>query len=162
SADRIVFESEIGGRLTIARSRIREIQRTVVGAATTTATTTAVATTRAATTTAVATVATTAPSRPAGVGRDGFDWLELDSGEWLKGRLVYVQKKRVELDSDKLDRQKFDLKDVRGIYPAHPMNVKFENLQPVFAPVTVQNGVVTVESPQRLQLPVDDLTGITP
>ncbi len=97
------------------------------------------------------------------MGSDGFDWIELKSGEWLKGRLVYVQKKKVELDSEKLDRQKFDLKDVRGIYPARPMNVKFEDLQPVFTPVTVQaKPCAAIEQPERMEMPRDELTGITP
>jgi uncharacterized protein DUF481 len=139
--EKIIFESELGGRLTIARKQIRELQRSPAP------------TTK---------PASTAPWLPAGVGTDGFDWLELKSGEWLKGRLKYVQKKKLELDSEELERQKFDLKDILRLYPAHPMYTKFEGLESVFAPVTIENNLVTVDAVPRLELPRDQLTGITP
>jgi len=44
-----------------------------------------------------------------------YDWIELTSGEWLKGELKSLNNKRVEFDSDKLDLQTFDFKDIRKI-----------------------------------------------
>jgi hypothetical protein len=141
TSENVVFQSEIGGKVTISRIHIREIQRTQ-----------SPATRR----------ASTRPPLPEGVGTDGSDWLELKSGEWLKGRLKYVQKRTVELDSEKLDRQKFELKDVQRLYPAQPMYTKFEGLPTVLAPVRIENELVSVEGDPGLQLPRDQLTGITP
>ena len=44
-----------------------------------------------------------------------YDWIELTSGEWLKGELRSLNNKRVEFDSDKLNMQTFDFKDIRKI-----------------------------------------------
>ena len=47
------------------------------------------------------------------------DWVQLKSGEWLKGDLKYIQNKEVEFDSDELDQQTLKLKDVaQGLYGA--------------------------------------------
>ncbi len=141
----VVFESELGGRLTIPRDRIRELRRDSTPA------------------TGPATrSASTQPWLPPGVGKDGFDWLELKSGEWLKGRLKYVQEKTLEIESEELETQKFKLKDVRSLYPAKPMDTKFEGMPSVLAPVKIENGLVTVETPEPMQLPTDQLRGITP
>ena len=34
---------------------------------------------------------------------DKFDWIQLTSGEWLKGELKFLYDFQVEFDSDKLD-----------------------------------------------------------
>jgi hypothetical protein len=108
------------------------------------------------------TAPTTMPSwRPPGVGTDGFDWIELKTGEWLKGHLKYVQRKRVGFDSEKLDRLTFNLKDVLCIYPANPMFVKFSDKEPVFGKVTVENDVVTVNGAHETQMPREELEGLT-
>lgn len=41
-----------------------------------------------------------------------FDWIQLDSGEWLKGDLKVMYDQSLEFDSDKLDLQDFDFEDV--------------------------------------------------
>lgn len=44
-----------------------------------------------------------------------YDWIELTSGEWLKGYLKSLDNKTVEFDSEKLDMQVFDFSDIRKI-----------------------------------------------
>jgi len=44
-----------------------------------------------------------------------FDWMELKSGEWLKGEFKSIYSNEVEFDSDEFDLVKFDLDDVRQI-----------------------------------------------
>ena len=39
---------------------------------------------------------------------DGFDWLQLTSGEWLKGELIVFTEDEVEFDSDILDELTID------------------------------------------------------
>src|SRR5215831_16906226 len=92
TADTVVFESESAGRLTIPRNRIRELQRTPLNAPT-----------NQSPATFSSTLATTNSWQPPGVGKDGFDWIQLKSDEWLKGHLDYVQNKKVQFESDKLE-----------------------------------------------------------
>ena len=42
-----------------------------------------------------------------------FDWIQLTSGEWLKGDFKVLYNNEVEFDSDEMDLQTFDLEDVK-------------------------------------------------
>jgi len=44
-----------------------------------------------------------------------FDWIELESGEWLKGNFKALYEKEVEFDSKEFKLQTFDFDDVRQI-----------------------------------------------
>lgn len=55
---------------------------------------------------------------------DKFDWIQLTSGEWLKGELKVVYEKSVEFDSDKLDLLELDIEDIQTIRSAQVVNVK--------------------------------------
>jgi len=57
---------------------------------------------------------------------DKFDWIQLTSGEWLKGELKRIYQKKVEFDSDKLDLQEFDFKDVKLIRCHRLQSVRFD------------------------------------
>ena len=46
---------------------------------------------------------------------DQFDWIQLTSGEWLKGELKSLYEKKLEFDSDKLNLLQFDWKDVKQV-----------------------------------------------
>jgi hypothetical protein len=158
TADAVVFDSELGGRLTIPRSRIQELQRTAPSqpsALPHQASTLSAPATNAAASTNLA-------WRPPGVGLDRSDWLQLKSGEWLKGRLRYVQDRKVEFDSDELKDQSLDLKDVRQLYPANPLFIKFNDRDEIYGKVVVSNDVVEVVGPEQVSLPRDQLMGITP
>jgi putative salt-induced outer membrane protein YdiY len=158
TADAVVFDSELGGRLTIPRSRIQEIQRAAPSqppAVPNPASAILAPPTNAATSTNLA-------WRPPEVGRDGSDWIQLKSGEWLKGRLRYVQQRKVEFDSDQLKDQSLDLKDVRQVYPEQPLFVKFNDRDQIYGKVMLSNGVVEVVGPEQVRLPRDQLSAITP
>jgi hypothetical protein len=152
TADSVVFESETVGRLNVPRARIRELQRTGPNDAITTNPPPGNATL----------VDTNSSWRPPGVGKDGFDWIKLKSDEWLKGHLDYVQDKKVQFESDKLEDLSLKFKDVRQIYTANPMFAKFHGREQVYGSVVVSNDMVDVFGPEQLELPRDLLTGITP
>ena len=99
---------------------------------------------------------------PPAVGHDTADWIQLKSGEWLRGRLYYIQQRKVEFDSDELDDFSLDLKDVRQVYPANPLFTKFNDRAQIYGRVVVSNDVVEVSGPEQVSLPRDQLTGITP
>jgi putative salt-induced outer membrane protein YdiY len=44
-----------------------------------------------------------------------YDWIQLTSGEWLKGDFKVLYDFKLEFDSDELDLQKFDFEDVRQL-----------------------------------------------
>ena len=149
----VVFDSELAGRLTFPRSKIRELQRTP-SISVTNATIASVAVTDAPT--------STISWKPPGVGQDGSDWVQLKSGEWLRGQLKYVQKKEVEFDSDEMDEQTLKLKDVSKLYTAHRVFTQFEDHKPAYGRVVISNDLVTVIGPELLSLHRDLLMGITP
>ncbi len=154
----VVFDSELGGELTFPRDKIVELQHSSlvqitnvppVAEAVTNADTTA--------------ILTNAISwKPPGVGQGKWDWVQLKSGEWLKGDLKYVQNKEVEFDSDELEMLTLKLKDVRELYTAHRVFTRFDNGQPIYGSVIVSNEVVIVGAQPPVVMSRDALLGITP
>jgi putative salt-induced outer membrane protein YdiY len=151
--DKIVFQSETGGRLTIPRSRISELQRSPL---------TQTASTNRTPASVGSSSTQTNAWRPPGVGKDGFDWLQLKSDEWLKGYLHYLQDKKVNFESDKLEDLSLELKDIRQIYSGKPMFAKFGGRDQVYGTIVLSNDVVNIFGPEQVQLPRGELTGITP
>ena len=74
---------------------------------------------------------------------DKFDWIQLTSGEWLKGEFKFLYDFQVEFDSDKLDLLTFDLEDVKQIRTHKPHSISIEDLQLSDDPVVVE-GIVTL------------------
>jgi hypothetical protein len=153
TATNIVFESELAGRLTFPQSKIRDLLRTPSAGETNLP--------------LASVVVTNAPTnsvawKPPGAGHDGSDWVQLKSGEWLRGELKYIQNKEVEFDSDEMDQQTLKLKDVSAVYTAHRVFTQFVNQKPVYGKVVISNELVMVEGPEPLCLHRDLLMGITP
>lgn len=151
SSSNVVFESESAGRLVLPRTKIRELQRTP--SAQPAQVTVAVATNA---------PASAASWKPPGVGSDGADWVQLKSGEWLRGQLKYIQNKEVEFDSDEMDQETLKLKNVSKVYTAHPVYTQFENRKPIYGTVVISNEVVMVLGDEPVSLNRDLLIGITP
>jgi len=93
---------------------------------------------------------------------DKFDWIQLKSGEWLKGTIKAMQKQELEFDSEELDLQTFDWQDVRQVRSSRILDVLFLNGQQVSGPVTITPKQVTVGSTNLLVFPRDQLHGFTP
>ncbi len=49
---------------------------------------------------------------------DKYDWVQLTSGEWLKGEIKVIHQDTLEFDSDKLGLLKLDMADVKTIRSA--------------------------------------------
>ena len=158
TTNNVVFESELGGRLTFPRAQIRELQRTPPAAVKDVTIPPAVATNTPATQTSTNPLSW----KPPGIGTDGSDWVQLKSGEWLRGQLKYIQKKEVEFDSDEMDELTLKLKDVRSVYTAHRVFTQFEGREPAYGTAVISNEVVTVNGLEPLSLPRDELMGMTP
>lgn len=56
-----------------------------------------------------------------------FDWIQLTSGEWLKGDFKVMYDYVVEFDSEELDLQEFDLEDVKQLRTRDEQVIRFES-----------------------------------
>jgi len=153
----VVFKSELGGKLTLPRSRVRELVRTSPDVDQLAPEPVVVSTN-----VPGQPVTASTPWRPPGFGSDNADWIQLKSGEWLRGEFKYIQNKKVEFDSDEMDELTLKLKDVRKAFPKEPMYTLFEGRGPVFGHVMLSNDLVIVSGDEPLVLSRDSLTGITP
>ena len=95
--------------------------------------------------------------------RDEFDWIQLTSGEWLKGAFERLYDQRVEFDSDKLDLQEFDWEDVKQVRGSRIFSVRFEGPLTVDGILSVSEDkvIVTVGNEQR-EFKRDQLIAIAP
>ena len=96
-------------------------------------------------------VASWTPPEPT---EDGFDWVQLISGEWLKGRFKAMQEDVLEFDSDKLDLQKIDWEDVRAVHSAHPMQVFYGDDQLAVGYLRGDAGQLVILTPDELRIPM--------
>ena len=93
---------------------------------------------------------------------DEFDWIQLTSGEWLKGELESLYGKRLEFDSDKLGLQVFDWKDVKQVRCPRIFSARLAG------PITVdgilritENKVIVTNGDEQQVFERDDLFAVT-
>lgn len=92
-----------------------------------------------------------------------FDWIEIKSGEWLKGRVRSLQEDKLEFDSEELDLLRFDWDKVRQLYSPRPNSVLLEGAKPVDGGVQVTPEEVRVVSGSTTNVqPRSSLVAITP
>jgi len=84
------------------------------------------------------------------------DWIQLKSGEWLKGRIKAMQERRLEFDSEKLDGLTFDWKDVRQVRSPRFLDVLFVDGERISGPVRITPDQVTVTGADGSQPKPDD------
>jgi hypothetical protein len=83
------------------------------------------------------------PFEPPHPSLDDFDWIQLDSGEWLKGELKVLYDKKLEFDSDELDLLEFDWEDVKYVRSSRIISIRFEGPE---GPNTVKGILVVNEN----------------
>ena len=89
---------------------------------------------------------------------DGYDWIQLKSGEWLKGELIAVFDDEVEFDSDVLDDLVIDGEDVLSIVSPRTFGVSVRG-----APVTRgrleldDKNLIVINDSGRQEFPRDQL-----
>jgi putative salt-induced outer membrane protein YdiY len=93
---------------------------------------------------------------------DRFDWIQLKSGEWLKGRIKAMQDRELEFDSEELDNLTFDWRDIRQLRSPRSLDVLFIDGEVVSGPVTITPGEVTVDGSQPRVHARDRLQSLTP
>ena len=94
---------------------------------------------------------------------DKYDWLQLTSGEWLKGDLKVMYGKEMEFDSDELGILKIDLEDIRQFRSASIKSVRVNGPLTFFGmlELTPDQIIITQGETQRV-FDRTDLVSITP
>ena len=93
---------------------------------------------------------------------DNFDWIQLNTGEWLKGRIKAMQDRSLEFFSEKLSDVTFDWKDIRQVRSPRTIDVLFVDGKNVSGSVTVTPDQVTVGGATPCALPRNQLQSLTP
>jgi hypothetical protein len=92
-----------------------------------------------------------------------FDWVQLTSGEWLKGEIKSMYNDSLEFDSDKLDLLNIDWEDVKYLKSYRPSNVNIENSEPLTGSLQISGDTVTITSGENVQeFNRFDLISLTP
>ncbi len=93
---------------------------------------------------------------------DRFDWIQLKSGEWLKGRIKAMQDRKLEFDSEELKLMTFDWKDIRQMRTSRYVGVLFEGQETIWGPVAITPELITVGGLEPRTFPRKELQSIAP
>jgi putative salt-induced outer membrane protein YdiY len=93
---------------------------------------------------------------------DNYDWIQLKSGEWLKGRLKAVQERVLEFNSEELDDLTFDWKDIRQLRAHRILDVLFTNGEKLSGLVNVTPDKITVVGAQSQVFSREQIQSLTP
>jgi len=80
-----------------------------------------------------------------------FDWVQLTSGEWLKGEIKSMYNESLEFDSDKLDLLSIDWDDVKYLKSYRPSSINIEYREPVTGSLQISGDKVTITTGGKVQ-----------
>jgi len=87
------------------------------------------------------------------------DWIQLKSGEWLRGRLYGMQNRKLDFESDELDDLQFDWKDVRQVISPRAL-VSYGDRESAWGAIRVDRERVSVTGAEQVTFLRSDLVGI--
>ena len=94
---------------------------------------------------------------------DEFDWIQLTSGEWLKGEIKSLYDRKLEFDSVKLDLQEFDWKDVKQVRGPRIFSVRLAGPVTVYGILQItENKVIVTNGDDQQVFNRDRLFAIVP
>jgi len=161
----IVIESKALGKLKVPRSQIDSWEREATNASPAAAKSAPINTNAPAPISATAATPAIASKEllaAPGPRTDGFDWIMLNSGEWLKGRLKAMQDKKLEFDSEELDLQTFDWEDVYEVRTAGDAQISFNDRSAANGRLMANRDEVILQGDQTNAYPRSLVLGITP
>lgn len=91
-----------------------------------------------------------------------YDWIMINSGEWLKGRIKSMLDDKLEFDSDELDLQSFDWEDVYFLYSPKLNGIRTEEKVTDYGTLWMDRTNVIVTSSVTNGYPRQDILGIAP
>jgi len=80
-----------------------------------------------------------------------FDWVQLSSGEWLKGEIKSMYNEKLEFDSDKLNLLTIKMEDVRYLQSFLPILLNIENLGAIKGKLNISEDSVTVTNGENVR-----------
>jgi putative salt-induced outer membrane protein YdiY len=92
---------------------------------------------------------------------DNFDWIQLNTGEWLKGRIEAMQDRELDFNSEKMDEQTFDWEDIRQLRSAGTIDVLFIDEERWSGPVSVTPTEIQFTDGSGHNFPRDQLQSLT-
>ena len=96
---------------------------------------------------------------------DKFDWVQLKSGEWLKGEIKALQQDTLYFDSDELDDLEFKWKDVHKLISPNLNTTLIDDgssRQQVLGTLWITRDKVIVDGEDTMSFPRKDLMAIVP
>jgi hypothetical protein len=91
-----------------------------------------------------------------------FDWIMINSGEWLKGRIKAMLDEKLEFDSDELDLQSFDWEDVYFLYSPKLNGIRTENKITDYGTLWIDKTNIVVTSGVTNRYSREEVLGIAP
>jgi len=88
--------------------------------------------------------ATAEPWQPPEPDENGWDWIRLNSGEWLGGELELLRDRELEFDSDELDMLKLDWTDVAELRSPRILTYRFDDLGNFTGPAVMRGDTVAI------------------
>ncbi len=100
---------------------------------------------------------------PAEPDPTGWDWARIDTGEWLKGELIVLQKKSMTFDSDKFDELEIDWKDVRDLRLTRPRIFRRKGNRVYSGTGELRDGVLRIRQVDGtiVEIPHEEVVSIT-
>ena len=158
---KVVFESEGLGRIEIPRGRIEKIERSAPLPEESAITAPKMTLSTNVTEKPTSPMSTLFGWLPAPLPDDKHDWIQLKSGEWLRGKLKAMQNRKLEFDSDELNDVSFDWKDVHQVRLPKAF-IAYGDKQTAYGELKVDQTTATVSGPEELSIPRGEVEGITP
>ncbi len=88
---------------------------------------------------------------------DDADWMQLVSGEWLRGSLVRIRDGRADFESDELNDLSLNLGDVKTIRTAEEQTVVTDANQTLRGKLVLEGDNVWIDGEQTVRIGRDDL-----
>jgi hypothetical protein len=92
---------------------------------------------------------------------DSFDWVQLTSGEWLKGEIRVLYQDVLEFESEELDLLSLDLEDIRVIRSAQIIILRVRSGATATGQLLIDGDAVTVSGEDQLTTTRADILTIT-
>ncbi|MEM9381515.1 MAG: DUF481 domain-containing protein [Planctomycetota bacterium] len=88
---------------------------------------------------------------------DGKDWIQLKSGEWLRGEIVRIRDESVDFDSEELDDLAIDLGDIQRIASNHEVIVLTADGRELRGTLAVEEDKVWIVGSSTAQIRREDV-----
>jgi len=92
---------------------------------------------------------------------DKFDWVQLKSGEWLKGEIKVMYEGSLEFESEELDLLSLDFADIKQLRSAQVLNVRMQGGETATGQVLLEDGSIKVLGDSPKQFARAELLSVT-